>query len=292
MGDLAKEQLEEGVQAVGEAVEHTTGLFEKLLNQFTNYLPTAIIALAVFLIGMLLSRLLMKILGHALGKSKMNETAKSFSRSLVRILCVTLLLIICLSILGVPMASIITVIGAAGVTVGLALQNALSNLSGGFIIMLSKPFQAGDYIIAGGKEGFVESVTILHTQLRTRDHRCIYLPNSIVSAGAVENLTQKGELRLAVPVTVSYRADIKAARDVLLKAVNATEHILKKPEAAVSVKELGDHGVVLCIYCWVKPEHCMTAEAAVREAAKYALDAAGIEIPYPQLVLHRQGEPS
>ena len=158
--------------------------------------------------------------------------------------------------------------------------------------MLSKPFQAGDYIIAGGKEGFVESVTILHTQLRTRDHRCIYLPNSIVSAGAVENLTQKGELRLAVPVTVSYRADIKAARDVLLKAVNATEHILKKPEAAVSVKELGDHGVVLCIYCWVKPEHCMTAEAAVREAAKYALDAAGIEIPYPQLVLHRQGEPS
>ena len=177
-------------------------------------------------------------------------------------------------------------LGAAGVTVGLALQNALSNLAGGFIIMLAKPFQAGDYIRIGGEEGYAESMTILYTQLLTRDNRRVYIPNSIVSSGALVNLSQKGRMRLDIPLTVSYDSDLHAAKAALLDAVGALPCTLKDPAAVVAVSALGESGVELLILVWVSKENYFTAKSAILEASKSALEEAGVIIPFPQVDVH------
>lgn len=276
------EQIEAGQQAVKE----TTGLLASMGERLVNYLPTLLVGLVVFFIGMMLAKLLGKIVSRTMKRSKADATAAGFGLSLVRIIAYTLLIAICLSILGVPMASVITMLGAAGVTVGLALQNALSNLAGGFIILFAKPFQAGDYVRIGSDEGYAESVTILYTQLLTRDNRRIYIPNSIVSSGAVVNLSQKGKLRVSVPVSVSYDTDLSAARDVLLEAVLALPVTLKDPAPTVTVTALGESGVDLSVNVWVSKENYFPANPAILEAAKNALDQAGIAIPFPQMDVH------
>lgn len=274
------------LEAGQEALEHTTGILAKLGEKVVNFLPTLLCSLIVFLIGMLIARFFVWLLRHTMKRAKVNAAAISFGQSFARIVLYVILIVICLSLLGVPAASVVTLLGAAGVTVGLALQNSLSNLAGGFVLMLAKPFQAGDYIITGGEEGYVEAVTILYTQLTTRDNRSIYIPNSAVSAGAVVNLSRKGKLRVSIPVTVSYDSDIKAARAALLDAVKPLKFALEKPEPTVTVDALGESGITLLLNVWVGKSDYFTAQPALRETVRDALRAAGIEIPFPQLVVH------
>lgn len=286
MAEQISEQMAEQLEAGHEALEQTTGLLSDMWQKFMNYMPTVLIALIVFLLGLVIAGIINRIIGHAMKKAKITATASSFGHSLVRILLHTIVIIICLSILGVPMASIITVIGTAGVTIGLALQNSLSNLAGGFVILLAKPFQRGDYIIAAGEEGFVESVTTLYTELVTLDNRTIYLPNSIVSGGAVENLSRNGKLRVSVPVSVSYGTNLGEAKHVLLRTVKKTPSILHDPAPFITVKELADSGVILVVNAWVNKSDYFLATSHILEAVKPALQAAGIEIPFPQMDVH------
>ena len=280
--------MQEQLEAGQEALEHTTGILAGLVEKIVSFLPTLLIALIVFLIGVLIARFFVLLLRHAMKRAKVNAAAISFGQSFARIVLYVILIVICLSLLGVPAASVVTLLGAAGVTVGLALQNSLSNLAGGFVLMLAKPFQAGDYILANGEEGYVEAVTILYTQLTTRDNRSIYLPNSLVSAGSVVNLSQKGKLRVSLPLTVSYASEIEAARAALLDAVTQLTAVLNKPEPTVTVQELGADGVKLMLNVWVGKSDYFTVQPILREGAKAALDAGGIGIPYPQLDVHMQ----
>lgn len=282
--------MESQIEAGQEALKQTTGLLAGMGQKLLDYLPTAILALIVFLIGMLLAGFINKMLGHAMKKAKINATASGFGKSLIRILLYTLLVIICLSILGVPMASIVAVVGAAGLAIGLALQNSLSNLAGGFIILFAKPFQRGDYIILGEEAGVVEGVTILYTELITLDNRTIYLPNSIVSSGALQNLSKNGTLRVSVPVTVSYKTDLSIAKDAMLNAVKSLPITKKEPEPCVAVSELGENGITLTAFLWVEQKEYFTASGKVLERVKNAFDDAGVEIPYPQIVIHSRSE--
>lgn len=279
-------QLEAQLEAGQEALQQTTGLLAGLWQKLVNYLPTLTIALIVFLIGMLIAGCINKLIYHAMNKAKLNATAAGFGKSLIRILLYTVLIIICLSILGVPMASIVAVVGAAGLAVGLALQNSLSNLAGGFIILFAKPFQHGDYIVIGNDAGFVESVTILYTELVTLDNRTIFLPNSIVSSSAVQNLSKNGTLRVNVPVQVSYQTDLSIAKEVMLKAVQSLPISRKDPAPSIAVTALGDNGITLTAFFWVSKSDYFIAPGKLLEAVKPAFDAAGIEIPYPQLDIH------
>lgn len=274
------------IEAGEEAIKHTTTLFAELGTKLLNYLPTLLIAVVVFLIGILLSRLIAKLVNRTLGHKKVGRAAASFGKSLVKIIMYMLLAVICLSILGVPMASIVTVIGTAGVTVGLALQNSLSNLAGGFVILFAKPFGVGDYIMVGDAEGTVESVTILYTKLISLDNRSIFMPNSIVSSGKLVNLSQNGKLRVTVPVAVSYSTNLDQARTVLIQMIRESGVDCKSPAPFVTVQELAESGVILNINVWVKQEDQFRAPPILLEHAKKALDAAKIEIPFPQVTVH------
>lgn len=281
-----EEQLEEQLEAGQEAIRQTTGMFAAFWEKLVDYYPTLLVALFVFAIGMLLARIITKITSRTMRQAKVGATAASFARSFVRIVFYVILVSICLTILGVPTASMITMIGAAGVTVGLALQNSLSNFAGGFVILYEKPFRTGDYVKCAGEEGYVDAVTILYTKLRMIDNRSIYLPNSIVSSGSVTNLSQRSVLRVTAEIPVSYATDLQTARRVLLRAVSAHKMILKTPKPMVMVSELGDNGIVLLLHGWVKTDYYFQAKSAMLECAKSALNAAGIEIPFPQLDVH------
>ncbi len=279
-------QIEAQLEAGQEALAQTTGLLAGMWQKLMDYLPTLILSLIVFLIGMLLAGCINKMIGHTMSRAKINATASGFGKSLIRILLYTLLIIICLSILGVPMASIVAVVGAAGLAIGLALQNSLSNLAGGFIILFAKPFESGDYIMIGTEAGFVKEVSILYTSLVTLDNRTVYLPNSLVASGALQNLSQNGALRVSVPVTVSYRTDLSVAKDIMMEAVQSLAVTKKEPQPSIAVTELGANGVTLTALFWVDQSDYFGAPSKLLESVKAAFDEAGIEIPYPQLAIH------
>lgn len=279
-------QIEAQLEAGQEALAQTTGLLAGMWQKLIDYLPTLILSLIVFLIGMLLAGCINKMIGHTMSRAKINATASGFGKSLIRILLYTLLIIICLSILGVPMASIVAVVGAAGLAIGLALQNSLSNLAGGFIILFAKPFESGDYIMIGTEAGFVKEVSILYTSLVTLDNRTVYLPNSLVASGALQNLSQNGTLRVSVPVTVSYRTDLSVAKDIMMEAVQSLAVTKKEPQPSIAVTELGANGVTLTALFWVDQSDYFGAPSKLLESVKAAFDEAGIEIPYPQLAIH------
>ncbi len=274
------------VHAQTVAFPQTTTLLEELLQKGENFLPTLIVAALVFLLGLLLTKVVLKIVDRAMTRAKVEGAAGSFIKSLLRILLYTLLTIIALSILGVPMTSIIAVVSAAGLAIGLALQDSLANLAGGFIILFSKPFKAGDYIMAGGTEGHVDSVSILYTKLITRDNRSVYLPNGVLSSGQITNLSQRGTLRVSVPLSIAYDADFDAARQVISEVLANEPMVLQTPPPTVSMSGHGDSAVMLSAGFWVNSEDYFAVSGRIYERAKQALDAADIEIPYPQVCVH------
>lgn len=289
---MMEEKFEAQLEAGQEAIVQTTGLIAELWQKLLDFLPTLILSLIVFLIGMLLAGCINRMLSHTMSRAKINATASGFGRSLIRILLYSLLIIICLSIMGVPMASIVAVVGAAGLAIGLALQNSLSNLAGGFIILFAKPFETGDYIMIGTEAGYVKEVSILYTALTTLDNRTIYLPNSIVSSGALQNFSQNGTLRVSVPVTVSYQTDLSIAKDAMLNAIQALPITKKEPSPSIAVTELGANGVTLTAFFWVDKTDYFVAPSKLLEVLKQNFDEAHIEIPYPQLTLHSTAESS
>ncbi|MBQ8978285.1 MAG: mechanosensitive ion channel, partial [Oscillospiraceae bacterium] len=183
---------QEVIDAVAER-NMDTSVLEHFGKSLLNYIPTVIIAVIIFLVGKLIAKLIIKIIDRAVGRSHIDKTAQNFLTSLLNTVFTAIVLVISLSALGIPMTSIITVIGAAGVAIGLALQSSLSNVAGGFIILFTKPFVKGDYIAVSGVEGSVHSISILSTQIVTVDNKVIYIPNGQVSTSTIINYSREAK---------------------------------------------------------------------------------------------------
>ena len=192
--------------------------------------------------------------------------------------------------LGVESTSFAALIAAAGLGVGFALQGSLGNLAGGVIIMLFRPFNIGDYIDVQGEKGFVEDIQIFSTIIRTLQNKTVYIPNGTLSNGNIVNLSQKGKIRLDVEIGVDYSSDIKQTKNVLLDAIKDIDGILNEPEPTVSLTDLADSSINFTLFIWVKVDDFYPVRVATLEHCKEALDAAGIEIPFPhQVEIHKQG---
>ena len=189
---------------------------------------------------------------------------------------------------GVDAASIVALLGSAGVAIGLAVQGSLSNLAGGVLILLLKPFKVGDYIVEGssGKEGTVKEIQIFYTKLLTYDNQTIILPNGNLANNTIVNVTAAESRRCDVKVSIAYSADIKKAKEVLTKVLSEDPDTIKEREHFVFVDELADSGINLCVRCWFKNEDFWQGKWRITEQCKYALDKAEIEIPFPQMDVH------
>lgn len=264
------------------------GVIEKLLEELPEKALMlgirVLLAALVFFIGVQCIRVVRKVLKRALERGKAEVSAIHFMDSLVKFGLYFVLIFMIASGFGVDATSILAVLGSAGVAIGLALQGCLSNLAGGVLLLILKPFGVGDYIEDGmGNAGTVATIDIFYTHLTTPDNKIIVLPNGTLANGTITNYTECELRRIDIPVGISYDADIKKAKEVLEKVLLEEEGVRKDKEILVYVDALAESSVTLGVRCWAMQADFWSTKWHLTEEIKYALDEAGIEIPFPQL---------
>lgn len=274
------------VDTVSQEVEQTTSILSKLFQPFLDKLPELIFAVVFLAIGYFLVKQVMRFLRRAFERSNMDGIMASFVRSIVKIILYLLLIVIALSILDVPMDSIVAVIASAGVAVGLALKDSLSNLAGGFIILFSKPMKEGDTVEVDGVIGKIEAITILYTRIVTPDNKTVFIPNGVVSGNKIINYTDKELRRVDLLFGIGYENDIDMARAALMDVVRAVPEALNDPAPEVFVGSHDESAVTLRLQVWTKSENYWPLYYRLLEDVKKTFDRREISIPYPQVDVH------
>ena len=249
-----------------------------------------LLALVFFFLGAQCIKLLRRFIKRSLERANADVGVSQFIDSFIKIGAYAILVMMIATSFGVDAASIIAIFGSAGVAIGLALQGSLSNLAGGVLILILKPFKVGDYIIedANKNEGTVSEIQIFYTKLTTPDNKTIILPNGTLANSSLTNVTHAPLRRNEIKIGISYDSDIKTAKKVLMDLLNQDVDVLQEEEKIVFVDELADSSVVIGVRCFFKHEDYWTGRWRLMEEAKYALEANGIVIPYPQMDVHIQ----
>lgn len=265
---------------------------EELPSKALHFGIKALLCVVVFLIGAKIIGLVRRMLQRSMERAGAEEGVRSFVDSFVKAALYVLLVFFLMSWFGVDAASIVALVGSAGVAIGLAIQGSLSNLAGGVLIMLLKPFKVGDFIKEDtyGNMGTVTEIQIFYTKLSTIDNQVVVLPNGSLANTSLTNASGNKDRRMDVKIGISYRADLKKAKEVLLSLLEENEKVLKERDYRVFVDELADSAVVLNMRCYFAQEVFWEEKWRMTENAKLALDGAGIEIAYPQLDVHVRRE--
>ncbi len=263
---------------------------EKFKELLIDYTPKVLTALAILIIGLIIIKFVINMSKSVMKKRGVDETLQKFLGNLLSWTLKILLFVTVISKLGVATTSFAAIIGAAGLAIGLALQGSLSNFAGGALIMIFKPFKVGDLIEAQGELGVVKEIQIFTTQLTTPENKLVIIPNGALSNGNIVNYTAEGQLRVDLTFGVSYDADIKQTKEVLMDVLTSHPKVLKDPAPTVNVSELADSSVNFAVRPWANVADYWDVYFDVHENVKVALDAAGIEIPYPHSVeIQKQG---
>lgn len=248
------------------------------------YGPKLIAAIAIWIIGSWTIKIIIKGLRKAMEKRDYDISLKKFLMSLLSWSLKIVLIVVVLGTVGIETTSFAAILAAAGLAIGLALQGSLGNFAGGVLIMIFKPIKIGDYIEAQGESGTVKEIGVFTTKLTTPDNKEIIIPNGSLSNGNITNYSVEDTRRVDFTFGVGYDSDIKKTKEVILSVINSHPLILKDPAAAVNVSELADSSINFFTRVWVKKEDYWGVKFDITEQTKEALDAAGIEIPYPHQV--------
>ncbi len=243
-------------------------------------------AAAIFFIGRHIAKFLISWIKRLLLKSKMDDILVRFICSIANGALLLFIIIAALEQLGVDTTSMIAVLGAAGLAIGLALQSSLQNFAAGVMLIVFRPFKAGDFIEAGGTAGVVEKITIFTTVMKTGDNREVIVPNGSIFGGTITNNSARPTRRIDMVFGIGYDDDIKKARDVMLQIIDEDERILKDPAPLVAVAELGASSVNFNVRPWVNSPDYWAVRYDLTEKIKLAFDENGISIPYPQMDVH------
>lgn len=243
-------------------------------------------ALLILIIGWIVAKLVRGVVRKAMARARMDSTLCSFLSNIVYALVVAFVLIASLNQLGVQTASLVAVIGAAGLAVGLALQGSLSNFAAGIMIILFKHFKVGDAIETNDVSGTVSALDIFNTTVTTFNNQKVIVPNSVLINGALTNYTDMPTRRIDTVVGIGYSDDIALAKKTIMDVIVADNRVLHDPAPLVAVKELGDSSVNLVVRAWTKTDEFWDVQFALIENIKLALDKAGISIPFPQREMH------
>lgn len=283
------------VKDVKEVVEETQRFFtmndmrtilDKFIEWCASTVGTIVWALIVWVIGKKILKALLKVLGKALDRSRLDEGVTKFMLSLSRFAGNVVLVIMIIDILGFDTTSFIAVLGSAGIALGMSLQGSLANVAGGILILLFKPFAVGDYIVAGGYEGNVTTIDLLYTKLITIDNKMVTIPNGTLSNSSIVNVASQPQRRLDIQIGIGYSSDLKLAKRLLLDAMNKQAGVLTDKDIMVVVKSLDDSRVTLETRCWVMTSDYWNVRFALLEGYKETFDDNGIEIPFNQMDVH------
>ena len=247
-------------------------------------------AIVLWIVGSWGIKKISRAMGKAMSKYGYDLSLQKFLINLIKWSFKVLLIVVILGNLGVETTSFAALLAACGLAIGLALQGSLSNFAGGVLLMIFKPYKIGDLIEAQGEMGVVKEMKIFTTKLNTSDNKEIIIPNGVLSNGNITNYSSEKYRRVDIVMGVSYDADIKHTKDVLLKVITDNNKVLKDPEPTVKIRELADSSVNFNVKSWVLNEDYWTVYSETLERCKLALDEAGIEIPYPHQVQIRKKE--
>ena len=259
---------------------------QKAYNWFISYLPNIITALLILIIGFWLTKLIGKLMLRAMKKSKADPTVSTFLHSIVGVTLKIIIVICALSTLGVDMTTIITTVGAATVTIGLALKDSLSNVASGTLIILNKKFKIGDYLETEGLKGKVVKIDMMYTTLCTYDNKEILIPNSRLTSNNITNYFVQEDRRIDLIVPISYSEDIGKAREVIMGLINDSDMTIKERYNRVAVDSFNESSVDLSVWVWCRSEDYWKCMEKMKEDIKNAFDQNGITIPFNQLDLH------
>jgi small conductance mechanosensitive channel len=269
-----------------------TEWFSQNQTLLIDYAIKVVVALAIFVIGKWIAKAITNLIARYMQKQQMDQTVISFTSGLLNALLIGLVFIIAISHLGFNTSSLVAIVGAAGLAVGLALQGSLSNFASGVLLIVFKPFKAGDFIEVAGKSGIVEELLVFSTKLRTGDNKTIIIPNGAITSGTITNFSSKPTRRVDLVIGVSYNADLAKTKQILSDVVSQHPLVLKDQAITIGVNELAESSVNFVVRPWVNSADYWTVYFDLNEQIKIALDDAGIEIPYPQLSIHVNKEDS
>ncbi len=260
----------------------------KLIDFGSDYGLKVLGAILIWIIGSWVIKRIKKLLVKAMDKVEYDESLEKFISSLIVVALKILLVIVILGNLGIETTSFAALLAAAGLAIGLALQGSLSNFAGGVLILIFKPYKTGDFIEAQGVMGVVKEIEIFTTKLNTPDNKEVILPNGAVSNGNITNYSSEKKRRVDITMGVSYDADIKQTKEVLLKVLTDNSKVLKDPAPVILLGELADSSVNFKVRPWVLSGDYWDVYFEIMEACKIELDKASIEIPYPQMDIHKK----
>jgi len=243
-------------------------------------------AIAIFVVGRWIAKIVQNLLEGLLRRRSVDDVLVDFLGTVVYTVVLLVAVVAAVDYLGVPATSLVAVLGAAGLAIGLALKDSLSNFAAGVMLVLFRPFTKGDFVEVAGVSGKVEEVFLVNTRLTTPDNKEVTVPNASILNDSIVNYSAKDTRRLDMVFGVSYDDDLKTAAEVLATVCRENEKVLRDPKTAIFVTNLGDSSVDFAVRPWVKTEDYWDARAQIMETAKVALEAAGCSIPYPQRDVH------
>ncbi len=263
---------------------------EDFLHKVPDFLMTygfkIVAAVLIFVIGRWVAGLVAKLLKRLMDRSNIDPTLSKFLARLAYFLLLAFVIIAAIDKIGIRTTSLVALLGAAGLAIGLALQGSLSNFAAGVMLIIFKPFRVGDFVEVAGVAGTVEQIGIFTTILNHPDNRRIIVPNSQITNDKIVNFSAIDKRRLEMVFGISYDDDIKKAKEVLENIVRSDPRVLKDPPPLVAVSELGDSSVNLVCRPWTKPSDYWSVYFDTLEKAKVELERAGLSIPYPQRDVH------
>ena len=263
---------------------------ESILEQaqlwLAHYGMQVVGAVAILVLGMLAAKTITKIFRKVLRRAKVDETLVSFGGNMLQFVMIMLVIIAALARLGFQTSSLIAMMGAAALAVGLSLQSNLSNLAAGVLILIFRPFRLGEMVEMGGVFGKVEEITIMVTKLRMVDGKLAVMPNTKAFNDKLINFTAAKTRRVDLVIGIGYDDDIKKAKDILQRLVTEDPRVLKEPKPSIIVLNLGDSSVDIGVRPWTKNTDWWAVKCDLTEKIKLTFDAEGINIPYPQRDVH------
>ena len=272
--------------APAETSGGATDWLVKIQELALQYAPRLVMALGALVVGWIAVSVAVSFLNKALGRSKIDSTLSGFLCNIVRAGLLTLVVLMAMQTLGIQTASFVAILGAAGFAIGFALKDSLGNFASGVMIMIFRPFKAGDFVDAGGTSGSVVEVGVFATVIKTGDNKKVIVSNTSITGNNITNYSAFPTRRIDMVFGIGYDDDIDKARSILQRVLSEDERILAEPAPVIALSELGESSVNFVCRPWVKTSDYWPVRWAVQERVKKAFDAEGVSIPFPQRDVH------
>jgi len=267
-------------------IQMLAGFSDQLLLWLSEYGIRIVLAILILIIGNVLAKKIRTFFSRMLEKRKIDQTLIPFVKGIIYYTVMIAVIVAALGQIGINITSFLAILGAAGLAVGLALKDSLSNFASGVMLIIFRFFAIGDYVTVAGTSGTVSTISIFNTELLTPDNQTIYIPNARILGNEIVNVTANETRRLDLVFGISYQDDIDKARSIIREIIEAEERVLPEPAPVIAVSELGDSSVNFVVRPWVKTSEYWNVRFDLIERIKKAFDEGGISIPYPQRDVH------